>query len=251
MSTGRGGAGNMRSSSAKAAPTYIKQGSQTPNILQPIYSTGRGGAGNMMKNFDSKLTRKAQDVDEDTISAMHDIDEQLEIRRGVEHLSSRRSRTHGQVPSGDDCNEDDDYISPIISSTENYVTHTISNVISHISSGGKSANSKDSAGSASSKSGTHKNKHNHHHQHHQKIRPQEKKQASQKKKQQPIIIGRGGAGNIVSPASSTASTSKLKSKLSQHVSPQGNAEQQIQQQPHPHPHHKKGSFLSSILSIFA
>ncbi|QLL31672.1 hypothetical protein HG536_0B05370 [Torulaspora globosa] len=63
ISTGRGGAGNIQNSSSKASPKLIPQGSQTPNILQPVFSTGRGGAGNMRRNVDAKLTRRAQDVD--------------------------------------------------------------------------------------------------------------------------------------------------------------------------------------------
>ncbi|SCU83199.1 LAME_0C04324g1_1 [Lachancea meyersii CBS 8951] len=62
--TGRGGAGNIVSSSEKPSPKVVPQGSQTPNLLQPVFSTGRGGAGNMRKNVDQKLTRKAQDVDD-------------------------------------------------------------------------------------------------------------------------------------------------------------------------------------------
>lgn len=63
ISTGRGGAGNIQSSSSKASPKVVPQGSQTPNILQPVFSTGRGGAGNMRRNVDARLTRRAQDVD--------------------------------------------------------------------------------------------------------------------------------------------------------------------------------------------
>ncbi|KAK5779919.1 hypothetical protein RI543_002458 [Arxiozyma heterogenica] len=63
VSTGRGGAGNMHFSNEKiSSPKIIPEGSQTPNILSPVYSTGRGGAGNMRKNIDPTITRKAQDV---------------------------------------------------------------------------------------------------------------------------------------------------------------------------------------------
>lgn len=199
VSTGRGGAGNIRSSTSKVAPNYIKQGSQTPNILQPIYSTGRGGAGNMMKNYDAKLTRKAQDVDEDTISNMNDIEEQVEFRNELHKISSNH---HNHNLSG---KEDDDFISPIISSTENYVTSTISNVLSHISSGGDKSNKSKNDDSDDKIVPTKS-----------KIRAQPKKV----KKQAPIIIGRGGAGNIVSPSSSSksgSSHSKLNISGSRHT----------------------------------
>ncbi|CAB4252184.1 similar to Saccharomyces cerevisiae YDL173W PAR32 Putative protein of unknown function [Maudiozyma barnettii] len=232
ISTGRGGAGNIRSSNSKISPNYIKQGSQTPNILQPIYSTGRGGAGNMMKNYDPKLTRRAQDVDENTIADMKDIDEQIEIRNEIENINSHHSNHnhHGN---------DDDFISPIISSTENYVTNTISNVLSHISSGGdKSQKSNDSDTIIPTKS---------------KIRVQHKKI----KKQNPIIIGRGGAGNIVSPSSSSKSGSshsklnitgsKQHSNKSNHAIDNNNtSNNNIQNQKK-----KKKSFMSSIFGIFA
>ncbi|CCH44200.1 hypothetical protein BN7_3759 [Wickerhamomyces ciferrii] len=63
--TGRGGAGNIQSADKIPHPNEVPQGSQTPNLLQPVFSTGRGGAGNMIKNKDPELTRKLQDVDQD------------------------------------------------------------------------------------------------------------------------------------------------------------------------------------------
>ncbi|CDO94987.1 unnamed protein product [Kluyveromyces dobzhanskii CBS 2104] len=67
ISTGRGGAGNVITSSEKPSPKVVTQGSQTPNIISPIYSTGRGGAGNMRRNVDPIMTRTAQDVDDDDV----------------------------------------------------------------------------------------------------------------------------------------------------------------------------------------
>lgn len=67
VSTGRGGAGNIATSQEKPKPKMVSQGSQTPNLLQTVYSTGRGGAGNMRRNVDPTLTRAAQDVDDDDI----------------------------------------------------------------------------------------------------------------------------------------------------------------------------------------
>lgn len=66
-STGRGGAGNITSANEQPQPNLVPQGSQTPNLIQPVFSTGRGGAGNMIKNKDPKLARKLQDVDDDYI----------------------------------------------------------------------------------------------------------------------------------------------------------------------------------------
>ncbi|AET39732.1 Par32p Ecym_4712 [Eremothecium cymbalariae DBVPG len=63
--TGRGGAGNVAILKEAPSPKLVPQGSQTPVLLQPVYSTGRGGVGNMRQNVDPKLTRKAQDVDGD------------------------------------------------------------------------------------------------------------------------------------------------------------------------------------------
>ncbi|KAH3682358.1 hypothetical protein WICPIJ_006672 [Wickerhamomyces pijperi] len=83
--TGRGGSGNIKSSDEQQAPHMVKQGSQTPNLLQPVFSTGRGGAGNMFKNTDSKLSRKMQDVDpvdEDYISPVLSADKNMSIGRG-------------------------------------------------------------------------------------------------------------------------------------------------------------------------
>lgn len=73
VSTGRGGAGNMHLSNEKiSSPKIIPEGSQTPNILSPVYSTGRGGAGNMRKNIDPAITRKAQDVGDLSLPHHHD-----------------------------------------------------------------------------------------------------------------------------------------------------------------------------------
>lgn len=62
-STGRGGAGNMQSSSTIPSPQLVPQGLNTPQLSSPIISTGRGGYGNMVNNKDPELTRKLQDVD--------------------------------------------------------------------------------------------------------------------------------------------------------------------------------------------
>lgn len=65
VSTGRGGSGNIRTSDQPPQPHVVDQGSQTPNLLSPVFSTGRGGAGNMHKNTDPSIARKLQDVDAD------------------------------------------------------------------------------------------------------------------------------------------------------------------------------------------
>lgn len=62
-STGRGGAGNIQSSTSLPSPKLVPQGSNTPQLHTNKVSTGRGGYGNMLKNDDPDLTRKVQDVD--------------------------------------------------------------------------------------------------------------------------------------------------------------------------------------------
>ncbi|ODV68760.1 hypothetical protein HYPBUDRAFT_152089 [Hyphopichia burtonii NRRL Y-1933] len=62
-STGRGGAGNIHSSSSIPSPKLVPQGSNTPQLHTKNVSTGRGGYGNMLKNDNPELTRKLQDVD--------------------------------------------------------------------------------------------------------------------------------------------------------------------------------------------
>ncbi|SCU96293.1 LANO_0E13124g1_1 [Lachancea nothofagi CBS 11611] len=90
--TGRGGAGNVVASSEKPSPKVVPQGSQTPNLLQPVFSTGRGGAGNMCKNVDYKLTRKAQDVDEDFISPAEDEIQPASPANDLQNATSQSSR---------------------------------------------------------------------------------------------------------------------------------------------------------------
>lgn len=63
-STGRGGAGNIKSSSEAPAPHLVPQGSNTPKLTTSKITTGRGGYGNMVNNDDPELARKLQDVDE-------------------------------------------------------------------------------------------------------------------------------------------------------------------------------------------
>lgn len=91
VSTGRGGAGNIVTSNAKPSPKIVPQGSQTPNILQPVFSTGRGGAGNMCKNVDYKKTRKAQDVDSVMISPEEDEIRAVESPLSLERNTSAQS----------------------------------------------------------------------------------------------------------------------------------------------------------------
>ncbi|CAK9441711.1 uncharacterized protein LODBEIA_P55790 [Lodderomyces beijingensis] len=66
-STGRGGAGNIRSSDEVPSPQLAPQGSNTPVLTQPRISTGRGGYGNMVENDDPGKIRKLQDVDGDVL----------------------------------------------------------------------------------------------------------------------------------------------------------------------------------------
>lgn len=62
-STGRGGAGNIKTGDELPSPKLVPQGSNTPMISQSKFTTGRGGYGNIVNNDDPELTRKLQDVD--------------------------------------------------------------------------------------------------------------------------------------------------------------------------------------------
>ncbi|KAL3232870.1 hypothetical protein RNJ44_04786 [Nakaseomyces bracarensis] len=174
ISTGRGGAGNIHASDSRASPKMVKQGSQTPSILQPVYSTGRGGAGNMRRNTDPKLTRRAQDVD-----------------------ANDSDNSEGYV---DELMDGDDYIGPI---------HDTINEENSITNGGDDETAVD-----------HKNHSNGGRKHHRvaggnsrsRSRSRSKSRLSRTlsaqkshgkpKMQEKFIIGRGGAGNIISPKTS-------------------------------------------------
>lgn len=144
VSTGRGGAGNIQSTSSKLSPKLVPQGSQTPSILQPVFSTGRGGAGNMRRNVDAKLTRKAQDVD-------HDEEEDF-------------IEPHGE----------DDYIEPL--SGDN-IERALSGAVSS-------------------------------REHVQKVRS--KRNSTVEERPSAIAVGRGGAGNIITPTASRKAQAKKK-----------------------------------------
>lgn len=157
VSTGRGGAGNVQSTSSKVSPKLIPQGSQTPNILQPVFSTGRGGAGNMRRNVDAKLTRKAQDVDEET---------------------------------------DDDIIGP--AQEEDYIEPFSGDDVTKALSGGAL-----SCGSGSRETGK------------SHLRSTRSKRNSLDEKPMTIAVGRGGAGNIISPKASRSQPKKKKTATSE------------------------------------
>ncbi|KAL4929209.1 DUF3602 domain-containing protein [Aspergillus undulatus] len=61
ISHGRGGAGNIYSSSTRTTPQDLV----TPTIKQDVFTTGRGGAGNMLHNDPDhpELAREMQDVE--------------------------------------------------------------------------------------------------------------------------------------------------------------------------------------------
>ena len=197
ISTGRGGAGNIHASDSRASPKLIKQGSQTPSILQPVYSTGRGGAGNMRRNTDPKLTRRAQDVDsmsEDLI----DIDELMYHEDYIEPVNPV-----GALQADDN----ETAVDTSIGGRKQSRSHTSR---SRSRSRSKSRLSKTLS---ATKSNT-------------KHKPQEK-----------VIIGRGGAGNIISPKSSNPKAKHMNSKN------QNNKDKDKTK--------KKKGFLSSITSMFS
>lgn len=59
ISTGRGGAGNLRKT--QADDEYSSNEAGLPQLQGKRFTTGRGGAGNMMDNIDPDSTRAAQD----------------------------------------------------------------------------------------------------------------------------------------------------------------------------------------------
>ncbi|CAR26136.1 hypothetical protein ZYGR_0E01190 [Zygosaccharomyces rouxii] len=157
VSTGRGGSGNIQPAKSNLSPKLVPQGSQTPNILQPVYSTGRGGAGNMRRNVNPRVTRKAQDVEQ-------------ELEKEDAILVS-----------------DEDYISPV--QEEDPVSATLSgaNSRSHSSGGSKI-----------------------------KLQKSKTRQESNRERPKAIVLGRGGAGNIISPTSSVKDRRKEKNPKDGH-----------------------------------
>ncbi|CCF56379.1 hypothetical protein KAFR_0B00810 [Kazachstania africana CBS 2517] len=90
VSTGRGGIGNFQKSGTRVSPKLVPQGSQTPALIQPVYSTGRGGVGNMRKNVDPKLTRIAQDVDaDDIILVKTNTSHEIRRERTIEEVTDK------------------------------------------------------------------------------------------------------------------------------------------------------------------
>lgn len=63
-STGRGGAGNIKSSAEAPVPHIVREGSNTPKLTTTKITTGRGGYGNMVNNDSPELARKLQDVEQ-------------------------------------------------------------------------------------------------------------------------------------------------------------------------------------------
>lgn len=59
ISTGRGGAGNLRQT--QIDDDYENNDAGLPQLQGKRFTTGRGGAGNMMDNIDPDSTRAAQD----------------------------------------------------------------------------------------------------------------------------------------------------------------------------------------------
>lgn len=174
ISTGRGGAGNIHTSDSRASPKVIKQGSQTPSILQPVYSTGRGGAGNMRRNTDPKLTRKAQDVDaDDSEESEGYVDELMDGDDYIGPVHGRIDEEHS-ITSNHDENDDETAVEHKNGGRRN---HRSANVNSRSRSRSRSKSRLSRTLSAQKSHGKHK-------------------------MQEKYIIGRGGAGNIISPKTS-------------------------------------------------
>lgn len=105
-STGRGGAGNIKSSDTIPSPKLAPQGSSVPLLHTNKVSTGRGGYGNMVNNDDPELTRKLQDVDGKPNSTdLHAVasNKSFSIGRGgfgnvISHTKSSNSQALGDQP---------------------------------------------------------------------------------------------------------------------------------------------------------
>lgn len=182
ISTGRGGAGNIHTSDSRASPKVIKQGSQTPSILQPVYSTGRGGAGNMRRNTDPKLTRMAQDVDADDSEGSESLDELMD---GDDYIGPVHGTIDEELSITNDLDDDDG------TAVEHLGHHTGGR--SHHRAAGSRSRSRSRSNSKSRLSKTLSSQRSH----------------GKHKKQEKYIIGRGGAGNIISPK--TSNTARISS----------------------------------------
>ncbi|KAK6457057.1 uncharacterized protein RJT20DRAFT_127189 [Scheffersomyces xylosifermentans] len=106
-STGRGGAGNMKSSDEIPSPKLVPQGSNTPQLHTSKVSTGRGGYGNMINNDDPELTRKLQDVDGPSAKAdLYAVasNKSFSVGRGgfgnvVSHKSNSSKGSNSEIPN--------------------------------------------------------------------------------------------------------------------------------------------------------
>lgn len=233
ISTGRGGAGNITESSSKAQPNFIKRGSQTPNILQPVYSTGRGGAGNMRKNIDAKLTRQAQDVD----SIMPEEEDVSFGEVGTD--TNGREKHNNDVEDGQD-----DYIEPI-SNTDLFESAgtPFTAVLSNIRSNHDHHNNNNTDSTPTRRESQRDI------DIHERTKLRLKRTRSGKKEKLPaIVIGRGGAGNIVSPQPSSRSNKSNKSNKSD-KSNDSNLSNTIPKRDNIPK--KKKNFFSSLVNIFA
>lgn len=228
ISTGRGGAGNIHRADTKASPKIIPEGSETPSILSPVYSTGRGGAGNMRRNINPKITRKAQDVgdlpsdDEDLDMIIDEDTKSMKKKAGHhKHINKGDDDDVDTIHNEDTFVDDDDFITPITNedlfeNSKNNLTNALSKVKSHLSPVASPLDHLHSNNLTTAKSNAS----------HPKIKlvaPLQKgpnKDLEKKKKKRLsmsyagnpndkiITIGRGGAGNIVSPSNSRGAKMK-------------------------------------------
>ncbi|KAH3902635.1 Par32p SCDLUD_000216 [Saccharomycodes ludwigii] len=175
----RGGAGNITTNSSKPRPKIVPQGSQTPIILSPVYSTARGGAGNMRKNIDPKVTRMSQDVDFDS---------------GI-----TKNKNINRVISGP---EGDDYTDLVLNNIDGYdedddiIKVTSLDIKSGLNSNNSNTNNSHTLLNTV-KSNISRISHN---SNNNKIRRNSENTHTTSPKY--ISLGRGGAGNILSPSAS-------------------------------------------------
>lgn len=102
ISTGRGGAGNLRQT--QADDEYDSNDATLPQLQGKRFTTGRGGAGNMMDNIDPDSTRAAQDetdLPDTEFSAPLSPHQSLSVGRGGfgNQIKYRQRRGDGESKS--------------------------------------------------------------------------------------------------------------------------------------------------------
>lgn len=95
ISTGRGGAGNMR---ASQKDDKNDSNAELPQLQGKRFTTGRGGKGNMMENIDPQSTRAAQDEGNETDFERQDLapSTSMTVGRGGYGNNMRAVKSNGK-----------------------------------------------------------------------------------------------------------------------------------------------------------